>query len=106
MAPPLASTPASALGLLPGLGGLAQAELCRAGPGLASADAAWLGRVGARMVAADDQSAAGGTSQDGITGAYAGDASGQGVVSNHPLGNNGRLPAAAASGGDRVSFHL
>ena len=54
------------------LGGLAQAEPCRAGPGVARADGAWPGRVGARLVAADDRGAAGGTPQGGIAGAWRG----------------------------------
>jgi hypothetical protein len=62
------------------LGGLAQAEPCRAGPDLARTDDARPGRLGARLVAAHDRGAAGGTPQGGIPGACAGDASVQSAV--------------------------
>jgi len=65
------------------LGGSAQAEPCRAGPDLARTDDAWPVRLGARLVAADDRGAAGGTPQGGISGACAGDASGRSAVSDH-----------------------
>jgi FAD/FMN-containing dehydrogenase len=81
------------------LGGSAQAEPCRAGPDLARTDDAWPGRLGARLAAADDRGAAGGTPQGGISGACAGDASGRSAVSDHLLGGNGCVAAAAAFGG-------